>query len=203
MNRKLNLPIYLGVFVLLVLAWSGVTPYDRFTWVMEVFPVLIALPLLAITHKKFPLTPLLYILVAFHCCVLMIGGKYTYALAPLGDWAREILHLARNPYDRFGHVIQGFVPAIAIRELLLRTSPLKSGKWVFAIIIFVCLGISATYEIIEWATAALTGEAADSFLGTQGDIWDTQKDMVCAGLGALLALTTLSRYHDRQLDQVK
>jgi len=189
--------------VLLVLAWSGVTPYDRFTWVMEVFPVLIALPLLAITHKKFPLTPLLYILVAFHCCVLMIGGKYTYALAPLGDWAREILHLARNPYDRFGHVIQGFVPAIAIRELLLRTSPLKSGKWVFAIIIFVCLGISATYEIIEWATAALTGEAADSFLGTQGDIWDTQKDMVCAGLGALLALTTLSRYHDRQLDQVK
>ncbi len=203
MNKNLNLPIGLGVFVLLVLAWSGIHPHDRFTWVMEVFPVLVTLPLLAFTHKKFPLTPILYILIAFHCCVLMMGGKYTYALTPLGDWARETFGLARNPYDRFGHVVQGFVPAIAIRELLLRTSPLKAGKWVFALILFACLGISAVYEIIEWATAMLTGEAADSFLGTQGDIWDTQKDMVFAGLGALLALITLSRYHDRQLDKVK
>lgn len=183
----------------LVFLWSAINPHDYFTWVLEVFPILIALPLLLVTHKKFPLTPLAYGLVTIHAIILMVGGHYTYALVPAGGWIENTFNLSRNPYDGLGHLAQGFAPAIIIRELLLRTSPLKSGKWLFAIVVFACLGISALYEILEWATAALTGDSADSFLGTQGDPWDTQKDMALAGIGAALALLGLRRLHDRQI----
>jgi len=194
-----RLPAILALAVTALLVWSGIEPHDYPTWLAEVAPVLIALPLLAVTYEKFTLTSLAYSLIAIHCAVLMYGGHTTYALTPLGDWLRDVMNLDRNPYDRLGHLAQGFIPAIIIRELLLRTSPLKWGKWMFALIVFSCLGIAALYEIIEWTAAAVAGEGAESFLGTQGDIWDTQKDMLCAGIGAILALLTLARLHDRQL----
>jgi putative membrane protein len=194
-----HLPAILLVIVTAVLIWSGIGPYDRGTWYAEVAPVLIVLPLLVFTRKTFPLTPLLYVLIALHCCVLLIGGHYTYALTPMGEWMRDILGTERNPYDRLGHLMQGFVPAIAIRELLLRTSPLKAGKWLAAIIWFSCMGIAACYEIIEWWAALAAGQAADGFLGAQGDVWDTCADMLCCGIGAALALLALSRWHNRQL----
>ena len=187
--------------VLACLVWSGIGAHDRFTWGMEVFPVFIVLPLLLATYRRFPLTPLLYGLIALHAGVLMVGGHYTYALVPLGEWIKPVFGFTRNHYDRIGHIMQGFVPALALRELLLRTSPLKSGKWMVALVLFSCLGISASYELLEWATSELTGEAADSFLGTQGDVWDTQKDMAFAGLGAILSLGLLSSIHDRQLEK--
>lgn len=198
-----RLPATLAVLVIAVLIWSAINPHDYPTWLAEVFPVLIALPLLFLTRKKFSLTPLLYMLIAIHSVILIYGGHYTYALTPLGDWMRDLMQISRNPYDRIGHLAQGFVPAMIVRELLLRTSPLKTGKWLFAIIIFSCLGISATYELIEWTVALATGAQAESFLGTQGDVWDTQKDMLCAGIGATLALLSLSRFHDRQVKKKK
>lgn len=166
---------------------------------MEAAPVLVALPLLALTYRRFPLTDLLYICIAAHGIILLVGAHYTYAEVPLGDWMRNAFHLSRNHYDRLGHFAQGFVPALIARELLLRTSPLKSGKWLTAIILLSCLGISAAYEIIEWIGAETLGQSADAFLGTQGDIWDMQKDMALALLGAMVALLFLSRAHDRAL----
>lgn len=198
-NAANRLPLLLAIPVLGMLAWSGIAPHDRWTWVAEVAPVLIALPLLALTARRFPLTPLVYILIAVHCCILIYGGKYTYALTPLGDWMRDVMALPRNPYDGIGHLAQGFVPAMIARELLLRSSPLKQGKWLFSIIVLCCMGISAIYELVEWAAAIATGTGAEQFLGTQGDVWDTQKDMLCAGIGAILALLTLSEWHDRQI----
>lgn len=202
MSEK-HLPVFLTIAVLTCGVWSVINPYAYGTWLAEVFPVLIALPLLIATRKKFPLTPLLYILIAIHCCILIIGGHYTYALTPIGDWMRDIMHLTRNPYDRLGHLAQGFVPALVIRELLIRTSPLKPGRWMIAIILFSCMGISAIYELIEWAAAITTGTAAQAFLGTQGDVWDTQKDMAMAGIGAILSLALLRPIHDRQLANLK
>jgi putative membrane protein len=192
-------PLSLLLVVMLVALWSFISPYGRFTWVLESFPVFIAAPLLIYTHKKFCLTNLAYTLIALHAMILLIGGHYTYAEMPLFNWLRDSFDLSRNYYDRLGHLVQGFVPAIIIRELLLRTSPLRSGKWVFVIIVFSCLGISALYELLEWAVSELTGEAAEAFLGTQGDVWDTQKDMFCAGIGAVCALVFLSRRHDKEL----
>lgn len=197
------LPVVLLCAVLAAGLWSGVHPHHRWTWLAEVFPVIIVIPLLIVTYKKFPLTALAYCLIAIHCCVLIIGGHYTYALTPIGDWLRDVLNLQRNPYDRIGHFAQGFIPAIIIRELLLRTSPLKPGKWLFAIAVFCCMGISAAYELIEWVGALVSGSGADQFLATQGDVWDTQKDMALAGIGAIISLTLLSRVHDRQLSQRK
>jgi putative membrane protein len=197
-----RLPAALLILVLAVLGWSAVHPHDWPTWSAEVFPVLIALPLLVATHKKFPLTPLLYILIALHACILIVGGHYTYALTPVGDWMRDVLHTQRNPYDRLGHFVQGFVPALIIRELLIRTSPLRWGKWMAAIIFFACMGISAIYELIEWAAAEIEGAGAIAFLGTQGDVWDTQKDMAMAGIGAIACLLTMTRLHDRQLKKL-
>ena len=179
----------------LTFIWSAIAPYDRVTWWMEVAPVLVAWPLLIITYKRFRLTDLLYALIAVHAIILMIGGHYTYARVPFVEFLGE----GRNNYDKIGHFAQGFIPAIAIRELLLRTSPLKSGKWLFAIVVFACLGISALYELIEFAAAAILNTGADEFLGSQGDIWDTQKDMLWAGIGAMTALTTLSKLHDKFL----
>jgi putative membrane protein len=158
--------------------------------------------LLAAYYRRFTLTNLLYTLIAMHCVILFIGGHYTYAEVPLFNWLRDEFHLSRNYYDRVGHFVQGLVPAMVARELLLRTSPMKPGKWLFAIIVLGCLGISAAYELIEWQVSVNTGEGADAFLGTQGDIWDTQKDMAMAFLGAICALLSLGRAHDRALQKL-
>jgi putative membrane protein len=184
--------------VLVVLLWSGIAPHDRFTWFLEVAPVLIGLPIVLITRNRFPLTPLVCVLLTLHACILMVGGKYTYAEVPLGYWVQGIFGWTRNNYDRLGHFAQGFVPAIVGREILLRTSPLKRGRWLAFLVFCVCLAISATYELIEWGTAVSTGTAADAFLGTQGDPWDTQEDMAMAAVGAIVALVMLPRIHDRQ-----
>jgi len=183
----------------LVTALSGVGPRDRPTWLMEVTPTLVALPLLAATSRRLRFTSLVYVALAVHATVLAVGGHYTYAEVPLGFWVRDALGLARNHFDRLGHLMQGFVPALVTRELLLRTSPLRPGKWLFALVTLSCLGISACYEFVEWWAALLLGEGADAFLGTQGDPWDTQWDMFLALLGALLAQGALARLQDRQL----
>ena len=188
----------LGIAVL-GLVWSGVAPHDQPTWALEVFPVVIALPLLWFTRKRFPLTPMLYVLIAVHASILMLGGHYTYALVPLGDWARELFNLSRNPYDRLGHFAQGFVPAMIAREVLLRRTPLRRGGWLFFLVLCVCLTISVCYEFLEWWTAVIMGGQADAFLGTQGDVWDTQWDMFMAGCGAVTAQTLLARWQDWQL----
>ena len=198
-GMKNNIPIYLFLALIPLIIWSGVNPYDRFTWWLEAVPVLIALPILWFTYKRFLLTDLTYFLLFLHATILLVGAHYTYAMVPLGDWLKDGLDLSRNHYDRLGHLAQGFVPAILARELLIRTSPLRPGKWLFAIVVLSCLGISAIYELIEWAAAAGTGEAADAFLGSQGDVWDTQKDMAMALIGAILAQITLSHTHDKQL----
>ena len=190
--------ILLGVG-LVMLAASGVGPYDRTTWTMEIFPVVLAVPVLVATARRFPLTPLVYRLIFLHAAILMLGGHYTYARVPLGFWLQDALDLARNHYDRIGHFVQGFVPAIIAREILLRRSPLGPGRWLFFLVIAVCLSISACYELVEWAAAVIGGSAADEFLGTQGDVWDTQWDMFMALLGAVSALILLGREHDREL----
>ena len=185
--------------VVAVLVVSAISPFERYTWWLEVAPVLIGLPLLLASGRSFRLTPLAYVLIALHACVLCVGGHYTYARVPLGSWVQEWLGWERNPYDRLGHLFQGFVPAILARELLLRRSPLVRGKWLAFLVVCVCLAISALYELIEWGTALVSGEAAESFLGTQGDVWDTQWDMFLALCGAVAALSLLARRHDRQL----
>ena len=182
-----------------LLALSAWRPHDLATWAMEVAPVVLVLLLLWATHRRFPLTPLLYALIFVHACVLILGGHYTYARVPLGDWMREAFGLARNPYDGIGHFAQGFIPAIAARELLLRHTGLARGAWLFSVIVLACLGVSALYELIEWGAAVALGQGAEEFLGTQGDPWDTQKDMALAGVGAVAALVALARWHDRQL----
>jgi putative membrane protein len=185
-----------------LLAVSGWKPHDLPTWAMEVAPVAIVLVLLWATQRRFPLTPLLYALIFLHACVLMLGGHYSYARVPLGFGIQEVFGLARNPYDGIGHFMQGFVPAIAARELLLRHTGLQRGAWLFVLIVLACLGISALYELIEWGAALALGQGADEFLGTQGDPWDTQKDMALAGVGAVVAQALLARWHDRQLAAV-
>jgi len=191
------------VVVLAVLAWSGVEPADRFTWLMEVFPVLIAVPVLLATYRRFRFTPLVYTLMAIHACILMLGGKYTYAEVPLGFWMEHTFGFARNHYDRIGHFAQGFVPALIGREILVRLSPLKGSRWLPFVVLAFCMAISAFYEFIEWWTALATGTAAEAFLGTQGDPWDTQWDMFFAFIGAIAALVLLSRFHDRELAKVR
>ena len=198
-KASLRLPLFLAVVVLLGLVWSGSGPYDRLTWFLEVVPVLVAVPLLVWTARSFPLTPLAYALIAVHALILMYGGHYTYALTPFGDWMQDVFGFTRNHYDRIGHLMQGFGPAIIARELLLRTSPLRPGKWLFALVTLSILGVSASYEFTEWWAAIAGGDAAGAFLGTQGDVWDTQWDMFLAGCGAIVAQLSLSRVHDRQL----
>ena len=188
--------------VVIVLVWSGIHPHDRFTWFLEVAPVLIGLPIVVVTARRFPLTALSCVLLTIHACILMVGGKYTYAEVPLGFWVSELMGWTRNNYDRLGHLAQGFVPAIVGREILLRTSPLRPGKWLGFIVVCICLAISASYELVEWRTAVRTGEAAEAFLGTQGDPWDTQEDMAMAGIGAIVALVALAGVQDRQLKRI-
>lgn len=196
-------PAALLAATLAVVAISGIGPRDRFTWVLEVAPIFIGVPLLVATARRFPLTPLLYRLLFLHAVILAVGGHYTYAEVPLGFWVRDALSLARNHYDRLGHFAQGFVPAILAREILLRRSPLRPGRWLFFLVVCVCLAFSAFYELVEWWTAVATEEGATAFLGTQGDVWDTQWDMFLALLGALSAQALLARRHDRQLESVE
>ena len=185
-----------------IFVWSAIAPYDRFTWFLEVLPVLVAAPLLALTWRRFRFTPLAYTLIAAHAIILIVGGHYTYAQVPLFNWLRDFFGLARNHFDRLGHFAQGFVPAILAREVLLRRTPLRSGGWLFTIVAALCLAISALYELFEWGVAAATGTAADAFLGTQGDSWDTQKDMLMCLIGAVTALLMLTRAHDRALSRL-
>lgn len=181
------------------LAVSGWQPFDRATWVMEVAPALIALPLLWVTAGRFPLTRLALALIAVHGLVLMLGGAYTYARVPIGFAAQDLLGLARNPYDRLGHFMQGFVPAIVLRELLIRLGGLRPGKLLMVLVLACCLAVSATYELIEFGAAQTMGQGAEAFLGTQGDVWDTQWDMLMCLIGAACALVLLTRVHDRQI----
>lgn len=194
---------FLAFLVLAVMAWSGWQPKDRFTWFLEVAPVLIGLPLLVLSFRRFPLTSLAYALLTLHAVILMVGGHYTYAEMPLFNWLRDTLELSRNHYDRVGHVAQGFIPAIVAREILLRRSPLPAGKWLFFLTTCVCLAISACYEFIEWWVALASGDEAVAFLATQGDVWDTQWDMFLALCGALASQLLFARWHDRQLARLE
>lgn len=191
-------PVLAGLTVL-ALAASGVAPFDRPTWFLETLPVMLGLPLLIATRRRFPLTPLLYRLLFVHALILMLGGAYTYSRVPLGLWLQDALDLSRNHYDRLGHLAQGFVPSMLAREILLRATPLRPGGWLFFLVTCVALAVSASYEFVEWGVALAVGGEADAFLATQGDVWDTQWDMFMALLGALAAQVLLSRPHDRQL----
>jgi len=192
-------PASLLLVVAIALVVSGIGPHDRLTWVLEVLPVLVAAPLLVATWRRFRLTPLVYWLIALHALILILGAHYTYARVPLGFWLQDAFDFQRNHYDRIGHLMQGFGPAIIIRELLIRTSPLAPGKWLFTLVLFSVLGVSATYEFTEWWAALAGGEAAGAFLGTQGDVWDTQWDMFLAGCGAIASQLLFARLHDRQI----
>jgi len=192
-------PLILLLVAVAATAASAIAPHDWTTWLLEAFPVLLGAPLLIATYRAFPLTPMLYRLLLLHGLILLLGAHYTYAQVPLGFWLQDLLDLSRNPYDRIGHFAQGFVPAILAREILLRRSPLVPGKWLFTLVTAVCLAFSACYELIEWGAAVAGGSAADAFLGTQGDVWDTQWDMFTALVGAIVAQLVLRTRHDRQL----
>jgi putative membrane protein len=200
-NQKALVVISIVLIISLVL--SGLHPYDRTTWVLEVFPVLIVLPVLWVTYRRFPLTTLLYGCILVHGLILMTGGAYSYARVPLGFVLADWLHLDRNPYDKIGHFFQGFVPVLAAREILVRGVFIRGKKMLVFLLICIVLAISAIYELFEWAAAVLLGQGADEFLGTQGYVWDTQSDMFCALIGAITALSLFSRLHDRQIQNIK
>lgn len=192
--------IYTLLFLLIaLLIWSGINPKEYFTWFLEVLPALLGILVLAITFKNFRFTNLVYLLIFFHCAILIVGGHYTYAEVPFFDWIRDVFNQSRNNYDKLGHFVQGFVPAMIARELLIRKKVILKKNWLPFIVICIALAISAAYELIEWAVSVLSGEGGDSFLGTQGYIWDTQSDMLFALIGAILALLTLSKIHNTQL----
>ena len=194
---KIFLLLFFTVFI-----WSAINPKDYFTWFLEVFPAMIALIVLALTYRKFRLTPLVYSLILIHCIILMVGGHYTYAQVPLFDFFKELLNQDRNNYDKIGHLAQGFVPAMIAREIIIRKSIITMEAWRNFFIICFCLAFSAFYELIEWWVAIFINEAANDFLGTQGYIWDTQSDMAWALLGAIIALIFLRKYHDEQLKKI-
>jgi putative membrane protein len=186
-----------------LLTLSGWHPYDRATWWMEVAPIFIALPVLGLTYRRYPLTTVLYVCIFAHACVLMLGGAYTYARVPLGYWIQGVFDLGRNPYDKIGHFMQGFVPALVAREILVRGGYVRGRRMMDFIVVCIVLAISATYEFVEWGAALALGQGAEAFLGTQGDVWDTQSDMFFALIGGLAALVFFSRLHDRQMDHVR
>jgi len=192
--RRALLALFAIIFI-----WSAVRPHDYFTWSLEVFPAVIGLVLLIATARTFPLTPLLYTLLFLHATILAVGGHYTYAEVPLGNWMRDALGLARNHYDRLGHFAQGFVPAIVAREILVRRKVVRGRGWLYFIAVAICLAISAAYELLEWRVSIATGSKGDAFLGTQGDVWDTQEDMATALAGAIMAPLLLGAWHDRQM----
>ena len=185
--------------VLAVLIWSGIAPQDRLTWWLEVMPALLGLAVLFATRRKFQFTPLVQTLIALHMILLAVGGHYTYAQVPLGNWLRDVFHLGRNHYDRLGHFAQGLMPALIAREIILRRGIIVSRGWANFFVVCTAMAISAFYELIEWLTAVTYGSNADAFLGGQGDIWDTQKDMACALVGAVVALVLFGRWQDRQM----
>lgn len=195
-------PLALLALVTVALVLSGLAPFDRATWWMEVAPVMIAAPLLVATHRRFPLTPLLQVLIAAHALVLIVGGAWTYARVPFGFWLQDVLALDRNPYDRIGHFMQGLVPAMVAREVLLRLRVVRGRGWLFYIVTSICLAISALYELIEWGAAVALGQGADAFLGTQGDPWDTQSDMAMALVGAIAGQVLLGRWQDRLIGRL-
>ncbi len=199
MDRRL---LWFLVLLLPVVAWSYHAPHDRFTWWLESVPAVVGTILIFVLQRKFPLSSLLLVLIWLHCVILVVGGHYTYAQVPLGEWAKGWFGWTRNNYDKLGHFAQGFVPAVLARELLLRTSPLAGpprSRWLGFLVVCVCLAFSAFYELIEWFTAVTSGDAANDFLGTQGDPWDTQTDMLMALIGATVSLLVLSRWHDRSV----
>lgn len=191
--------LWLGVLVLGLLVWSGLHPYERSTWYMEVAPIFIAAPVLVLTANRFPLSSMLYVLIALHAVILLVGGAYTYARVPLGFWMQDVMHLSRNPYDKIGHFAQGFVPALVAREIFVRQGIVRSGRWPSVIGITTALSVSLIYELVEWGAAVAMGQGADAFLGTQGDPWDTQSDMGMAFLGAMIAMLLFTRWQDRQI----
>ena len=192
-------PAVLGILLVVVLVVSGIAPFDRITWLMEVMPVLIALPLLAATYRRFPLTHFLYTLIFLHALVLIVGGIYTYARVPAGFWVQQAFDLSRNPYDKLGHLMQGFVPALIARELFIRKGWVR-GRGVQAFLcVCVAMFVSSVYELIEWQSAVFMGQGADEFLGTQGDVWDTQEDMACALIGSSIAMLFFARWQDRAI----
>lgn len=201
MDRKTAL-FLLGIIFASVLIWSLIHPHDYFTWFLEAAPAIAGITIAALTYRRFPLSMLSYVLICIHAIVLLIGAHYTYAEVPLFDWIRDYLGGQRNSYDGVGHFVQGFIPAILAREILLRKTPLKRGGWLAVIVVSICLAISALYELIEWWVALLSGTAADAFLGAQGDVWDTQKDMALALVGSILALITLSSLHDKSIQSI-
>lgn len=192
----------LTIYTLIILGASFIAAHDTFTWILEVFPIIIALPILWFSYKTFKLTPILYWLIAIHYLILVVGAIYTYAEVPLGFWMQDWFGFERNNYDKIGHFAQGFVPAMIVRELLIRTSPLKNGKWLKVIVVSICLAISAIYELLEWWAAIAQGASAEAFLGTQGYEWDAQSDMLLAMIGAITALTILSKIHNKQLNKI-
>jgi len=202
LNQRTTILLMNAVLLTSLLVFSGLHPFDRTTWILEVFPIFIVLPILFVTYRRFPLTGLLYICIFLHAVVLMAGGAYSYARVPLGFWIAKVLRVTRNPYDKIGHFFQGFVPALAAREILIRGSRVRGRKMLAFIVVCIALAISATYELVEWASALSLGQGADEFLGTQGDPWDTQSDMFFALIGAVIALITVSRLHDRQMENI-
>ncbi len=202
-RSKHGFHFFLLASLLLVGLWSVIQPHDLFTWYLETFPAFIGLAVIFATYRRFRLTDLAYFLIAVHCVILFVGGHYTYAEVPLFNWIRDAFHFSRNHYDRLGHFWQGFGPAIVAREVIIRTSPLKKGKWLFFLCFCFCLALSACYELLEWRVAVGTGSASDAFLGTQGDPWDTQEDMATAAVGAIVTLLLLPKIHDRLLKKLK
>ncbi len=203
LSARDRLPLALLTLDLAALAVSGVQPKDRLTWWMEVAPFLLAAPVLVASYRRFRFSDLVYVLVAVHAIVLFVGGHYTYAEVPLGFWAQRAFGFSRNHYDRLGHFFQGFVPALVVREVLLRTGAVRRGRWVPFLSASVCLAASALYELIEWRAAVGLGQSADAFLGTQGDPWDTQEDMATCLVGSICSLALLSRWHDRSMARVE
>jgi putative membrane protein len=202
MKSARTLHLALLFIVAIVFAWSGWHPHDRFTWWLEIAPGLAGLAILLATYRRFQFTTFCYALIALHICVLCVGGHYTYARVPLFDWLRPIFHWQRNHYDRLGHFLQGFVPAIIAREIIIRLDILNRKKWLPFLVVSVCLAISAFYELIEWWMAVTSGGAANDFIGSQGDVWDTQEDMCMALIGAVCALVFFSHFHDRALGKI-
>jgi putative membrane protein len=194
-----RLVLTLLALTVLLLIWSGIRPHDYPTWALEVFPAVAGIIACAVTYRRFPLTPLTYILIFIHLAILIIGGHYTYAEVPLGNWFKETFELSRNHYDRLGHLAQGFIPAIITREVLIRNHVIAKRGWLSFIVVSICTAISGVYELVEWAVSISTADGSSAFLGTQGDVWDTQKDIALCLVGAIVALPTLSRLHDRQL----
>lgn len=199
MARNEALPLVLLVAVVMALGVSAIGPTDRLTWWLEALPVLIGVPLLVLTARRFPLSGLLYVLIACHALILILGAHYTYAKVPLGFWVRDALDLMRNPYDRLGHFVQGFVPAIIAREILLRKRVVRGRGWLFFVVASICLAFSACFELFEWLVAVIGGGSAEQYLAMQGDVWDTQWDMFCALVGAVISQLTLASAHDRSL----